>query len=171
MSHVDEDGPGYSDDSWAPQDIFESILAYSVVPTFDLILKGVDGVLLVKRRIAPYQGEWALPGLRILRSESISKCLARIAHHEVGLRIDPSRAVYVNQALAEFDTRKDLSTCYAVELDIDDVVLNEDHLSDWTFIKDLANAPTGMGELYREHLGHYFPDGTSTTRSDKGGVG
>jgi ADP-ribose pyrophosphatase YjhB (NUDIX family) len=156
VSRDDRENSGYSDDSWAPQEIFQSILAYSVVPTFDLILKGVDGVLLVKRRIAPYQGLWALPGLRILRSESIPECLERIACMEVGLRLDPSLAVYVNQALAEFDTRKDLSTCYAFELDIERINLNEDHLSDWMFIKDLANAPASMGELYREHLHRYF---------------
>jgi ADP-ribose pyrophosphatase YjhB (NUDIX family) len=147
---------GDHDEVWAPEEIFESILKYSVVPTFDLILKGTQGVLLVKRRIAPYYGLWALPGLRIFKDESLSTCLARIAEDEVGLRIGPSRGTYVNQSVVRFSTRQDLSTCYAFELDIEHVKLNEEHLSDWTFVKTLADVPAETGDLYREHLRHYF---------------
>lgn len=147
---------GGHDEVWAPDEIFDSILKYSVIPTFDLILKGTQGILLVKRCIAPYNGLWALPGLRIFRGESILTCLSRIAEEEVGLDIEPSQGAYVNQSVVGFDTRHDLSTCYAFELNIDHVTLNEAHLSDWTFVKELADIPAETGDLYREHLRHYF---------------
>lgn len=150
---------GARNDAWAPDEVFESILQYSVVPTFDLILESVEGILLVRRRISPYNGLWALPGLRIFRGESVAECLARIAFDEVGLRINSARGTFVNQATVEFRTdsqRQDLSTCYAFELEIDNVVLNDDHLSSWMFIRDVAEIPATTGGLYKEHLNRYF---------------
>lgn len=146
-------------DPWAPDEVFQSILRYSVVPTFDLVLDGIDGVLLVRRIISPYDGLWALPGLRIFKGETIYECLSRIALHEVGIRVEPVNAKFVNQAVAKFDThqeRQDLSTCYAFKLETDHINLNSDHLSGLTFVKDLANAPSDIGDLYVGHLRCYF---------------
>ena len=51
---------------YAPREIFERILKYAVIPTFDLILEcRSQGVVLVRRKIAPYKNTWALPGLRM----------------------------------------------------------------------------------------------------------
>ncbi|HVB42631.1 MAG TPA: NUDIX domain-containing protein [Streptosporangiaceae bacterium] len=146
-------------EAWAPDDVFESILRYSVIPTFDLILEGVEGILLVRRRIAPYRDLWALPGLRILKGEAIEACLERIAHDEVGLQISPAQGMFINQAIAKFKThheRQDLSTCYAFELEIDQVTLNDEHLSSSIFIRDKSTMPNAIGGLYREHLYRYF---------------
>lgn len=150
------------DAQWAPRPVFDSILQYTVIATFDLILESSEGVLLVRRRIEPYRGMWGLPGLRMLKGETIEKCLRRIAWTEVGCRIDPQRKVFVNQAIGRFRSqqhRQDVSTCYAFQLDGENIELNRTNLSGWTFIKDLKGAPKAIGGLYLEHLGHYF--GTS----------
>lgn len=46
---------------YAPQEVFEQILEWTVViPTFDLVIEyGNQGVILVKRKIPPYQHQWA----------------------------------------------------------------------------------------------------------------
>ena len=153
------DAAGNQRDSWAPDDVFNAILRYSVVPTFDLILEGIDGVLLVRRRISPYARLWALPGLRMHKGETLYECLSRIAHDEVGVQIDPYKGRFVNQAVARFQThqkRQDLSTCYAFNLEIDRVVLNAEHLSSWMFVRDLENIPDAIGGLYSDHLNRYF---------------
>ena len=42
--------------NFAPREIFEKILEYAVIPTFDLIVRlGDRGVILVHRKIAPYR--------------------------------------------------------------------------------------------------------------------
>lgn len=143
-------------EGWAPDDVFPLILKYSVIPTFDLILKGSAGVLLVRRRISPYRQRWALPGLRILKGESIHACLSRIALLEVGVRIDPARGVYIGQAVASFRTRQDLSTCYAFDIPIDEVRLNCEHFSGWRYVKGIPDMPRASGGLYRRHLSQYF---------------
>jgi ADP-ribose pyrophosphatase YjhB (NUDIX family) len=53
---------------FAPREIFEQILEWSVIPTFDLLIQyGDQGIILVKRKIAPYKDQWALPGLSVCR--------------------------------------------------------------------------------------------------------
>jgi ADP-ribose pyrophosphatase YjhB (NUDIX family) len=144
---------------WAPRPVFDSILQYTVIATFDLILESPDGVLLVRRRIEPYRGSWALPGLRMLKGESIGACVQRIAWTEVGCRIDPERRVFVNQTVGRFRSqqhRQDVSTCYAFQLDDKNIELNNDNLSGWMFIEDLESAPKALGRVYRDHLEHYF---------------
>jgi ADP-ribose pyrophosphatase YjhB (NUDIX family) len=148
-----------NDGLWAPRPVFDSILQYTVIATFDLILESPDGVLLVRRRIEPYRGSWALPGLRMLKGETINGCIQRIALTEVGCRINPERKVFVNQAVGRFRSqqhRQDISTCYAFQLDDKKIELNNTNLSGWMFIEDLESAPKGLGGLYREHLTHYF---------------
>jgi ADP-ribose pyrophosphatase YjhB (NUDIX family) len=139
--------------------VFGLILAYTVIPTFDLIIKSVDGVLLVKRTISPYNNKWALPGLRIFKHESIDDCLARIARDEVGIDVEAAQARYVGQSVVEFDTRQDLSTCYAFDISSHRVSLNAGHFSDYLFLKDMANLPADTGDLYRNHLSTYFRGG------------
>ena len=42
---------------FAPREIFEQILEWSVVPTFDLFIEyGTEGVILVKRNLVQYIG-------------------------------------------------------------------------------------------------------------------
>jgi ADP-ribose pyrophosphatase YjhB (NUDIX family) len=155
-----EDGRGAGPSTpWAPDEAFAAMLQYGVIPTFDVILHGPDGVLLVRRRISPYANMWALPGLRILKGETIEVCLHRIARDEVGIDVNPAAARFVSQAVVKFSSnyrRQDLSSCYGFEIGAQTVKLNEEHLSDWTFAWDMDSLPTPIGELYRAHLSHYF---------------
>ena len=75
---------------FASKEIFEQMLEWGVMPTFDLVLEqGNQGVVLVKRRIAPYKNKWALPGLRQYKGESFRETLTRIAKDELDLEINP----------------------------------------------------------------------------------
>ena len=76
---------------FASKDTFERILEYAVVPTFDIIVWfSCRGVILLRRKIAPYKNTWALPGLRMMKPEGIEDTLNRIARTEIGITIDPS---------------------------------------------------------------------------------
>jgi len=145
---------------FAPRNIFEKILEYAVVPTFDLIVQcGDSGVILLRRKIAPYKGVWALPGLRMMKPEGIDDTLTRIALQETGIRIDPKKRRFIGQYVGRFRSehqRQDLSTCYAVSCDAPEVRINPAHFSGHCFIRAKQEIPQNTGAMYRYFLELYF---------------
>jgi len=145
---------------FAPRKIFEQILSYAVIPTFDLIVYcDGHGVVLLRRRIAPYKGSWALPGLRMMKPEGIDDTLARIAASEIGVRIDPREKRFVGQYVGRFQTenrRQDLSTCYAVRLSGQEIAFNPEHFSGMRYVKSVEDIPGKTGAMYRYYLDVYF---------------
>jgi len=145
---------------FAPRKIFEQLLEYAVIPTFDLIVRFEDrGVILVRRKIAPYKDTLALPGLRMMKPEGIEDTLKRIARTEVGVDIDPGRREFIGQDVGRFRTehqRQDLSTCYAVRCDADEVKINPEHFSGRCFINGVEEIPVRTGAMYRYFLETYF---------------
>ncbi len=141
--------------TFAPRDVFEQILEWSVIPTFDLVLH-VDGqgFVLVRRRIAPYKGVWALPGLRMFKGESIDQALTRISTAEVGLDIDPGQRRFLGQYVGRFRTehqRQDLSTGYLITLPAgSEPTPNPEHFSSSRLSYDDVEP---MGAMYRFYLG------------------
>ncbi|CCF82296.1 NUDIX domain-containing protein [Nitrolancea hollandica] len=145
---------------FAPREIFEYILEYAAIPTFDLVIEVPSGgVILVRRKIAPYANQWALPGLRMLKPEGIEDTLVRIAKNEVGLNIDPRKRIFLGQFVGRFRTehnRQDLSTGYAVRAESVEVILNSDHFSSWKLIDSVEDVPSNIGAMYKFYLECYF---------------
>jgi ADP-ribose pyrophosphatase YjhB (NUDIX family) len=145
---------------FAPREIFEQILDYAVIPTFDLILHmSGRGALIVRRKIPPYRDTWALPGLRMMKPEGIDETLIRIARSELGLRIDPTKRRFIGQYVGRFKTehqRQDLSTCYAVEIGESDIALNSDHFHAMRHVPSVTEIPSKTGAMYRYYLERFF---------------
>lgn len=145
---------------FAPRELFEQILEYAVVPTFDLVIEVPSfGVVLVRRKIAPYADQWALPGLRMMKPEDIDETLIRIAKQEVGLSINPKERRFLGQFVGRFRTehnRQDISTGYAVVTKQAEVCLNEKHFSDYRLIKSFDEVPSRIGAMYKFYLATYF---------------
>lgn len=139
---------------FAPREIFETILEWSVIPTFDLLvaIKG-QGVIVVKRKIPPYKEQWALPGLRMYKGETIDATLRRIAKAELGISINPKQKKLLAQYVGKFQTehkRQDISTAYIIELEkLPKIKLNTDHFYSYKIVqKPLAN----MGAMYKFYI-------------------
>lgn len=145
---------------FAPREIFEEILEWSVIPTFDLIVEVTPGkVVIVRRKIAPYADTWALPGLRMFKPETISDTLCRVAQNEVGLKIDTGSARLLGQFVGQFQTehqRQDLSTAYVVRALSDDIRLNGDHFTSYRIICNPREVPAKTGAMYKYYLDKYF---------------
>lgn len=139
---------------FAPQEIFEKILEWSVVPTFDLVIQyGKRGFIVVRRKIAPYNNQWALPGLRMLKGEEIDDVLERIAKKELGLSIEPKKKIFLGQYVGKFKTeyqRQDLSTGYMVSVQNNQVIQpNLEHFKDYNVTKEI---PSPIGAMYKFYL-------------------
>lgn len=140
---------------FAPREIFEQILEWSVIPTFDIVfVYGDQGYIMLKRSIAPYQNVWAFPGLRMYKGESIDDTLKRIAKAELGLEIDPSKRQFLGQYVGKFSTeheRQDLSTGYIIRLTGTEVLTpNPEHFSDIRITKELPGKTGAMYKYYFE---------------------
>lgn len=145
---------------YAPREVFEQILEWAVIPTFDLVVEYENqGVILVKRKIAPYKDQWALPGLRIFKGEDIDDVLVRIAKQELGLDIDSRKRVFLGQYVGRFKTehrRQDLSTGYVVVSSGQEVRINSEHFSSFKLAKSLRDVPSNTGAMYKFYLERYF---------------
>jgi len=144
-----------------PKEIYNEILEWAVIPTFDLIIEyGTEGVIIVKRKIAPYQNVWALPGRRMLKGENIEGALIRIADQELGLQIDPSERNFLGQYVGKFTTkhnRQDLSTGYSVRSVSDQKInFDETRFSSMKLIKSRDEIPSRTGAMYKFYLTKYF---------------
>jgi ADP-ribose pyrophosphatase YjhB (NUDIX family) len=145
----------------APREDFDTVLKWAVIPTFDLVIEYGDlGVIVCKRRIAPYRGVWALPGLRMLKPESIEDTIIRIGRQELGLELDPASRVFLGQYVGRFRTehkRQDLSTGFALRVSASqELKPNREHFSAVQFVKA---APSRTGAMYRHYLERYWTKG------------
>ncbi len=149
-----------TDPVFAPREVFEQTLQYFVIPTFDLVIDVPgEGIVMVRRTIAPYANKWALPGLRMYKNESIDDTLKRIAQQEVGLAIDVSTKQLLGQFVGKFKTendRQDLSTGYVVKATRSNIVINDAHFSGYRFVNSEADIPTDVGAMYSFYLQKYF---------------
>jgi ADP-ribose pyrophosphatase YjhB (NUDIX family) len=146
---------------FAPREIFEQILEWAVIPTFDLVIQyGDKGVFIVKRSIAPYKNKWALPGLRMYKNENINDTLTRIAKNELGIDIDTTNKALLGQYVGKFKTehnRQDISTGYMVKVGGDeDYKINLDHFSSYKLINNKKEIPNDIGAMYKYYLEIYF---------------
>lgn len=144
--------------AFAPREVFEQMLEFMPIPTFDLIIQyGDEGVIVAKRKIAPYKNVWALPGLRMYKGESINDTLQRIAADELGLEIPVAKKQLVGQYVGKFSTennRQDISTAYAVKVDKSQPInINTDHFSQYKIVKTV---PESIGSMYKYYLEKYF---------------
>jgi len=146
---------------FAPRAIFENILEWAVIPTFDLVIEyGNKGVIIVNRKIPPYQNQWALPGLRMFKGENIADTISRIAIKELGLKIDPSKIKFLGQYVGKFTTehsRQDLSTGYHIKIpSTQEIKINSDHFSSMRLIVSKNKIPSKIGAMYKFYLNKYF---------------
>ena len=136
--------------------IFELILEWAVIPTFDLVLEvRGKGIIMVRRKIVPYKDQWALPGLRIYKGETINDTLRRIAKQELGIIIDPRKKILLGQYVGKFKTehqRQDVSTGYLISLDqktFRKIDYNKERFSEMRVAK---NFPGRAGAMYSYYL-------------------
>jgi ADP-ribose pyrophosphatase YjhB (NUDIX family) len=147
--------------NYAPKEVFEQILKWAVIPTFDLVIEhGNKGVILVKRTIAPYQNQWALPGLRMFKGENIDDTLKRIAQQELGIEINIDNKQFLAQFVGKFKTeqdRQDISSGYVVKINEEqELKLNPEHFSTMMLVNSIDEIPKNIGAMYKFYLTKYF---------------
>ena len=81
---------------WLDDDTFKTIVDTTPLVSIDLLVRNVDGQILVGKRVnRPAQGFWFVPGGRILKNERLSDAFARLTEAELGIRLDIVSACYL----------------------------------------------------------------------------
>lgn len=117
--------------------MYERIKRVMPIPCVDFVLHNGNTVLLCKRANQPAQGEWWLPGGRVLRDEKAEDAAVRKAFEELGVEVVIERLVGVYDNI--FDSVHCFTVVYLVRLAHKNVPLrlDEQH-SEYKFVDTLA---------------------------------
>jgi 8-oxo-dGTP diphosphatase len=68
------------------------------IPVVDVVIKTREGILLIKRKLDPFRGKWAIPGGHINYGETTEEAAVREAREETGLDVQVEKilGVYSN---------------------------------------------------------------------------
>lgn len=149
----------------APEEVWEATKEWFPISTIDLVIQyGNQGVIIVRRKLAPYKDVWAFPGLRVLRGETDEEAIKRIARDELGLEVNPTTAEELGSFNVEFGTRQDISRAFILQVSADqELKPNSNHFSEIVVIPP-GESPQPMGEMYGHFLALYR--GRKITRSN-----
>ena len=76
--------------------VFVEVVKLTPLVSIDLIVKDQTGkVLLGRRRNAPAQGKWFVPGGRIRKNETLARAFERICREELGITAEISSARFI----------------------------------------------------------------------------
>ena len=70
---------------YIPEELYHQILTNLPIACVDIAIVAQGSVLLVKRKDAPAQGQWWVPGGRVLKGEMMRATAIRKAREEVGI--------------------------------------------------------------------------------------
>src|SRR5437867_7408890 len=93
---------------------FDIARRYFPFSCVDLVVVVKKGVVLIKRREAPYKGLWHLPGGIVHKGETFLQKIDEVALREIGCKIVITAFVGVYQNIHPY--RHDISHCYIAKL-------------------------------------------------------
>ena len=150
---------------FAPREVFEQLLEWSVIPTFDLVveLPEGDGVVLVRRTIAPYflrtAGHFPACECSRVRGSTMSSTGSPKMSWAYGLMLTPSGSWDNTSGGSRPNTNARTSSGYVVRAFSGELRINPAHFSGHRIIKKAEEVPTSTGAMYRFYLSRYFDAG------------
>ena len=134
-----------------------------------VIVNSDHQVLLTKRNIPPFQGEWVMPGGKIDLGEPIVQALVREVREEVGLEVEVGRLIDVFEHVTPGEDNYHFIIIYYLCTPLFcDVEHNRDEVSEacWVGRDQLANYKMPAGARFI--LGKIFPADDAPTPADEG---
>lgn len=71
---------------YIPDELYKEILNAIPFACVDMVIKDGNSFLLAKRKNKPAQGQWFLPGGRVLKNERLEDAVLRKMYQETGMR-------------------------------------------------------------------------------------
>jgi 8-oxo-dGTP diphosphatase len=124
-----------------------------------VIIDGENRVLLTKRGVPPFQGEWVMPGGKIDLGEPIVQALKREVWEEVGLEVEVGRLIDVFEHVTPGDDNYHFIIIYYLCTPLYcDVNHNRDEVIEARWVRHDEIASYKMPAGARFILGKIFPE-------------
>lgn len=133
--------------------------AHIVTSVVAVIVNSDNQVLLTRRCVPPFQGEWVMPGGKIDLGEPIAQALMREVREEVGLEVEVGRLIDVFEHVTPGDDNYHFIIIYYLCTPLYcDVVHNRDEVAEalWVGRDELASYKIPAGARFI--LGKIFPE-------------
>ncbi len=123
------------------------------------IMDAEQKILLTRRSIPPFLGQWVMPGGKIDHGESIESALLREVKEEVGLQVEIGRLVDIYEHLA-IGHKKDhyIILYYQTKALTFELKLNPDELSEAIWFSQYQLPALDVPPGCRQILAHLFPE-------------
>jgi 8-oxo-dGTP diphosphatase len=99
-----------------PKEEYKRLIKYVTLVSTDGIVFDNGKVLLLKRRIEPFEGYWVLPGGHLRYKERLEECVVREVKEETGLDTRIIRLVGVYSAPDREPRGHAVSVCYLLKI-------------------------------------------------------
>lgn len=143
------------------QTVFKA--GHIVTSVVAVIVDSEDQVLLTKRSVPPFQGEWVMPGGKIDLGEPIVQALKREVWEEVGLEVEVGRLIDIFEHVTPGDDNYHFIIIYYLCTPLYcDVTHNRDEVAEarWVGRHELASMKIPAGARFI--LGKIFPEALDT---------
>jgi len=122
----------------------------------DLIIRNGERIILIKRGIDPFKGQWCLPGGHVEHGEQVKAAAVREAREKTGLDVDLTETLDVYDEPGRDPRGPVVSIVFEAETDQDDLTARTDASTARWF--DLDDLPEEMGFDHRHILEDYLTD-------------
>jgi len=108
-------------ENWVPAEDWKVIVSNVPLVSVDLIIKHNGGVLMGLRENEPAKGEWFVPGGTVLKNESLTKAVQRIARAEIGCEVQILEGLgsfehfYETSEIEDVETKHYVANAFVVE--------------------------------------------------------
>ncbi|KAB1187527.1 MULTISPECIES: GDP-mannose mannosyl hydrolase [Haloferax] len=116
-----------------PDDEWESIVRNVPLVSVDLVVRHNGGVVLGLRENEPARGEWFVPGGTVMKNETLTDAVHRVAREELGSdvtieeRLGTFEHFYDTSEIEGVDSKHYLATAFVVTLDADELRPDAQH--------------------------------------------
>jgi len=127
------------------QELYNQILINMPIACVDIALVSHGSVLLVKRKDAPAQGEWWVPGGRVIKGETMIATAQRKALDEVGIRVHVGPIVHTDETIFNDGpcgiAVHSINSCFFVYPEAPDFSPSLDsHHADWRWVNTIDSS-------------------------------
>lgn len=151
-------------DTFLDKETFRTVVDSAPLVSIDLVIRNPKGKILLGKRVnRPAQGDWFVPGGRILKNESVAVAFERLVLNELNIQVKFKHASYVglyDHFYLDSIWGEGVSTHYLVnafEIKVDRIISLPDQQHNdyrWFSVEELLNS----SEVH-EHTKWYFTEG------------